>query len=79
MSGISTRNAALLRQQVYAKRDAERQIVETHIKMAKDTVQYLKGQLDPARRLRLQQGLARWEAIVDSLEDDGVYPDFDGA
>ncbi|WP_066303303.1 hypothetical protein [Arthrobacter luteolus] len=76
MSRISTRAAARLRQQIYANREVERQVLEARIRMAKSTVADLKAQLDPARRLRLQQGLARWEAIVDSLEDDGVYPDF---
>ncbi|WP_394253670.1 hypothetical protein [Arthrobacter pityocampae] len=76
---ISTRTARKLREKIL--QDRRRQVrfsdlsPEFHLEYAQDAVTRIRRKLsplNPTERLRLEQNLAYWEAVLDSIEDDGV-------
>lgn len=74
--GPSTRHARKLRQMVTRTIEARKALAASRLARAKReaaaNIEKLQHRLSPEYRLRMQESLVRWQAIQDSLEDDGV-------
>lgn len=74
--GPSTRHARKLRRMVERRIEARKALAASRLARAKReaaaNIDILQHRLSPEYRLRMQESLAHWEAIRDSLEDDGV-------
>ena len=68
---MNARTARRLRGIVLANKEAEAALLEQRKRNARGFIKDLKHELSDARRLEREYRLARWEAILDSLEDDG--------
>ncbi len=75
----TARQARYFRLQVQRNKEMNACLLHLRIRRAKANVDWLKAELAPERRLKMQYGLAYWESAVDSLETDGVFPERKGS